>query len=244
MQHANRAEAPERPFVPKYRPKKIKENFKNLDGDNANKFSNKQFRKDRTQQKIQHSSNNRSKRYSLDNYNQRQQGELDKSKYQPPFMRGNNSCGQILQDGNFGGSQHSRKRIIIRRDYSSGKKWPRGVKQQQEGGSYSGEINKLSSWRQDNNGSSSQNWRCSKQPSNQHSYSNEPKRLMARKPDDLPTASYSSDDLKLELEQRMKRAAEKRAREKSRKDKSQQPHERRGIARKSLFLICRANCNI
>merc|ERR1719457_12724 len=69
--------------------------------------------------------------------------------------------------------------------------------------------------------------------SNQHSYSNEPKRLMARKPDDLPTASYSSDDLKLELEQRMKRAAEKRAREKSRKDKSQQPHERRGIARKS-----------
>ena len=159
-------------------------------------------------------------------------------------MRGNNSCGQILQDGNFGGSQHSRKRIIIRRDYSSGKKWLSGVKQQQEGGSYSGEINKLSSWRQDNNGSSSQNWRCSKQPSNQHSYSNEPKRLMARKPDDLPTASYSSDDLKLELEQRMKRAAEKRAREKSRKDKSQQPHERRGIARKSLFLICRANCNI
>ena len=147
-------------------------------------------------------------------------------------MRGNNSRGQILQDGNFGGSQHSRKRIIIRRDYSSGKNWPRGVKQQQEGGSYSGEINKLSSWRQDNNGSSSQNWRL---PNNQHSYSNAPKPLMARKPDDLPTALYSSDD----LEQRMKQA-----REKSRKDKSQQPHERRGIARKSLFLICRANCNI
>ena len=211
----------------------------NLDSDNANKFSNKQFRKDRTQQKIQHSSNNRSKRYSLDNYGQRQQGELDEPKYQPPFMRGNNSCGQILQDGNFGGSQHSRKSNY--RDYSSGKNWPRGVKQQQEGGSYSGEINKLSSWRQDNNGSSSQNWRCSKQPSNQHSYSNAPKRLMARKPDDLPTALCPPDDLI--LEQRRKQA-EKRAKEKSRKDKSQQPGERRGIARKSLFLICRANCNI